>query len=240
MSIVLTLRYADRPFCATGKLFGKVKKFQRVFSAKHAGLLAKFKWRPSREQVTQSFDILYWCPVVRELKIRNERTIDQGNFSVSPIMLPSMQVGGRALCRIRLCFMTLLVLRFFAQSSGSSNSSEYSKKEKNFIKFQCENDIPSGVRTFKLNRSSAWSEMLFFGTIEQSGCTKLWVRPYWHGVEKEQPYLVYWVKRDDLRVPSGHQVGYKKAPIKPQWYDSMMDVNQGVHLVGNELCASNI
>jgi hypothetical protein len=36
----------------------------------------------------------------------------------------------------------------------------------------------------------------------------------------------------------GHRKGYKKALVKPQRYDWMIDVNQGVHSVGSDRYAS--
>jgi hypothetical protein len=47
-----------------------------------------------------------------------------------------------------------------------------------------------GVRTSKLNRSSAWSEMIFSWTIEQGRYMKSWVRSYWHGAEMDNNILV--------------------------------------------------
>jgi hypothetical protein len=142
-------------------------------------------------------------------------------------------VGDIVPCRMRLYFMTLLVLHFITWSSWSHNSSGCSKWKRTLS-----DDIPQWDKNLQTDLSSAWSEIVFSGAIEKSGCTKLRVRPYWHGVEIKQPYLAYWVNLDDSWVPSGHQVGYKKALMKPQWYDSMMDMNQGVHLVESEWYAS--
>jgi hypothetical protein len=57
---------------------------------------------------------------------------------------------------------------------------------------------------------------------------------------KEQHSLGYWINLDDSRVLLGHQVGYMKALTKPQRYGSRIDVNQGVHLIGSDRCASTI
>jgi hypothetical protein len=59
----------------------------------------------------------------------------------------------------------------------------------------------------------------------------------WH--RKEQHSLGYWIDLDDSRVVLGHQARYLEALAKPQRYGFRIDVNQGVHLIGNEQYAGN-
>jgi hypothetical protein len=64
-----------------------------------------------------------------------------------PLFLPC--VGVIAPCRIRLCFLTLLVLRFLTQSSRSNNSSRYSEWKRTFSNSNVEDDITHRGKNFQ-------------------------------------------------------------------------------------------
>jgi hypothetical protein len=131
-------------------------------------------------------------------------------------------------CRIGLCFMTLLVLCSITRSSWSSNSigcSEWKRILPNsnvndFLKFQAGSIICAIEDYILLYDRTRWIHEI----VVEIALT-------WH--RNEQHYLGYWIDLDDSRVPLRHQVGYKKALVKPQWYGWMIDVNQGVHSVGS-------
>jgi hypothetical protein len=62
---------------------------------------------------------------------------------------------------------------------------------------------------------------------------KLRVRSEHHGSEVNGHHVGYWIGFVDTRVLLERN-NYSKVLVKPQRYDSMIDMNQGVHLAENE------
>jgi hypothetical protein len=71
------------------------------------------------------------------------------NFSVAHVTFLSMIVGHIAPCRIGLCFITLLVLRFITRSSWPSNSSGFSKWKRTFSNSNVKANIPHRGKNFQ-------------------------------------------------------------------------------------------
>jgi hypothetical protein len=80
---------------------------------------------------------------------RGYRTVGRRRTSQSLMQpFPSTR-DGRAPCRFRLCFMTLLVLCFITRSSWSSNSSGCSEQKRNFSGSNVKDDITHRGKNFQ-------------------------------------------------------------------------------------------
>jgi hypothetical protein len=97
------------------------------------------------------------------------------------------------------------------------------KIEKNFLKFQRRGwHHPSGVRTSKLNRSSARSKMTFSWITEQDRYMKAWVRSWWHGLNVERHHVGYLLEISDTRAILGQMADvYETATI---WLDGRREL----------------
>jgi hypothetical protein len=72
---------------------------------------------------------------------------------------------------------------------------------------------PIGVRTSKLNRSSAWSEMTLSWITEQDGYMKTWVRSWWHGSKVDRYHVRYLLEINDTRALIGKMVDVCETTI---------------------------
>jgi hypothetical protein len=138
-------------------------------------------------------------------------TIQRRRTSWSLMLLFLPCVGDIAPCRIRLCFITLLVLRFINRSSWSSNLSGCSKWNTTSL-------IPMSrtLSNSKLDWSLALSKMIFSWMIEQDGYIKSHVRSYWHGVEMDNTILVLdrpWRGMSAIRAPGRIHEGTPEATM---------------------------
>jgi hypothetical protein len=76
------------------------------------------------------------------------------------------------------------------------------------------------LRTFsnsKLDWSLALLKMIFSLGDRTGWIHKVTVEIALTWCRNEQHYLRYWIDLDDSWVSLGHNVGYQKAPVKPQW-----------------------
>jgi hypothetical protein len=106
-------------------------------------------------------------------------------------------------CRIRLCFMTLHMLCSITQSSWSSTQSNtLNGKELSQIPMS-RMTSPTGVRTSKLNRSSALSKMTFSWITKQDSYMKARVRSWWHGSKVDRHHVGYLFEISDTRALLG-------------------------------------
>jgi hypothetical protein len=97
---------------------------------------------------------------------KDNETVERRKTSLLPMPLFLPCVGDIAPYRIRLCFMTLLVLRF------PTTRADAQKEERTFSNSNVKDNLPIGVRTSKLNRSSTRSEMIFSWMVEHDGYIK--------------------------------------------------------------------
>jgi hypothetical protein len=131
-----------------------------------------------------------------------------------------------------LCYASLLGLL------GPATQADAQKGKRYFSNSNAKDDNPHRGRNFQTDSiiGAIGDDILWdarTGWMHKVACEIIltWRR-------KEQRCLAYGIDLDDSRVPSRHQVGYKKALTKPQRYGLMMDVNQGVQLVESEWCAA--
>jgi hypothetical protein len=113
-------------------------------------------------------------------------------------------------CRIGLCFITR---SSWSHSIGCLNWKR--TLSLSLSQIPTSRTISSiGVRTSKLNWSSAWSEMTFSWITDQDRYMKARVRPWWHGLKVDWHHVGYLLKISDTWALTGKN-GYKKALVKP-------------------------
>jgi hypothetical protein len=90
-----------------------------------------------------------WCKMCRSWRNEDSGTIGRRRTSQSLLQLFLPCVSVISPCRIRLCFTTLLIVRFITWSSWSSNSSRCSEWKWTFSNANIENDITHRGKKFQ-------------------------------------------------------------------------------------------
>jgi hypothetical protein len=104
-------------------------------------------------------------------------------------------------CRVGLCSMTPLVLRFITRSSWFNNSSGSSKRKWTFSYPKVKGDTLHQARTSKPNWILACSKMIFSRTLGQEGYTSARLRSWPHGLRVDRRYVGYSLEISDTRAP---------------------------------------
>jgi hypothetical protein len=104
--------------------------------------------------------------------------VERRKTSRSPMQLFFLCVDNIAPCRIRFCFMTLLVLSFITRSSWSNNSSGFSEWKRTFSNSNVKDDIPHQGKNFQTKSIIGAIEDDILLKLEKGGYMKSWVRSY--------------------------------------------------------------
>jgi hypothetical protein len=161
----------------------------------------------------------------------NIRIVEKRIFAVSPIAFPSVRGWQSPLQSLVMLHSSLdpLNLTTLSNTLGGEKLSQV-------LMLRLTPSI--GVRTFKLKRPLAQSEVTFSWIAEQDGYTKSReIKTTRLGVNQHQ--AGHWIDLVNTKALLERN-GHRKALANPQRCGSKVGANQGVHLDGSEWYASAI